>query len=354
MLLTLERLQAALGAGYRVERELGGGGMSRVFAAEEVALGRRVALKVLPPELAGELSLERFRRELLTVARLQQANIVPVHTAGEVGGLPWFSMPFIDGRSLRERLAEAGGSLPVGEAVNIARDVARALAYAHARGVVHRDIKPENILLSAGTAVVTDFGIAKAIDAARTRGDGAEEATPLTQTGLIIGTPVYMAPEQAGGEAGTDGRIDLYALGCVLFELLAGRPPFTATSAQKLLVAHMTEPAPDVRQFRPEVSDRLASLLRALLAKDASDRPSTAAEVVTALDAALTTGSQPTAVPELRTRDALLRWALAAAGVMGAAVIADRVIGLPEWGVPGAIALVAAGVPAVLATGYVR
>jgi tRNA A-37 threonylcarbamoyl transferase component Bud32/tetratricopeptide (TPR) repeat protein len=354
MLLTLERLQAALGAGYRVERELGGGGMSRVFAAEEVALGRRVALKVLPPELAGDLSLERFRRELLTVARLQQANIVPVHSAGEVDGLPWFSMPFIEGRSLRERLAEAGGPLPIAEAVNIARDVARALAYAHARGVVHRDVKPENILLSAGTAVVTDFGIAKALDAARTRGDGTGGTTQLTQAGLVIGTPLYMAPEQAAGEGGADGRADLYALGCVLFELLTGRPPFTATTAQKLLVAHMTEPAPDVRSLRPEVSDRLATVLRGLLAKEAADRPAGAAAVVAALDAALTTGSQPAPVAELRTRDAVLRWSLAGATIIGATAIADRVIGLPEWGVPGAVALAVAGLPAVLATGYVR
>src|SRR5215471_8074692 len=197
----LTQLQKTLGDAYRLERELGGGGMSRVFVAEEIRLERKVVVKVLSPDLAQDLSAERFEREIRTVAGLQQANIVPVLAAGEAGGFPFYTMPFVDGESLRARLAR--GPLPIAEVVGVLKDVAKALSYAHQHGVVHRDIKPDNVLLSGGTAVVTDFGIAKAIAAAK-RGNRPEGDSPrdlptgaLTELGTSIGTPAYMAPEQA-------------------------------------------------------------------------------------------------------------------------------------------------------------
>ena len=204
-------LQASLGSAYMLERELGGGGMSRVVIADEPGLGRKVVIKVLTPELTAGLSAERFEREIRLAASLQQANIVPLLAAGNAAGFPYYTMPLVDGRSLRERLAR-DGALPIGEAVNVLRDIARALAYAHDRGVVHRDIKPGNVLLSGMTAVVTDFGIAKALGAASD--EGALAAT-LTQTGTGIGTPAYMSPEQATGDPATDQRTDIYAFGCV-------------------------------------------------------------------------------------------------------------------------------------------
>ena len=186
-----EQLQSTLADSYTFERELGGGGMSRVFVADETALGRRVVVKVLSPELTASVSAERFIREIRMAASLQQANIVPVLASGECDGLPYFTMPFVEGESLRARIGR-DGPLPLPDVVGIARDVGKALAYAHGRGIVHRDIKPDNVLLSGGTAVVTDFGIAKAISVSRTHGDGAA----LTQLGTSIGTPAYMSPEQ--------------------------------------------------------------------------------------------------------------------------------------------------------------
>src|SRR5688572_30148123 len=225
------RLQGLLNTDYTLERELGGGGMSRVFVANERKLGRRVVIKVLTPELAATLSTERFQREIQVAASLQQANIVPVLTAGEADGMPWFTMPFVEGESLRARLTR--GPLSEREAISVLRDVARALIYAHERGIVHRDIKPDNVLISGEAAVVTDFGIAKAISAARTNGD--RNATGITQVGTSLGTPAYMAPEQAAGDPDMDHRADIYAFGCLAFELLAGRPPFTDTSTHRLV-----------------------------------------------------------------------------------------------------------------------
>ena len=352
MTLSFAKLQHELRATYRLERELGGGGMSRVFAAEEVALGRRVALKVLPPELAGELSLERFRRELLTAARLQQANIVPVLSAGDLEGVPWYTMPFVEGRSLRDRLTEAAGPVPATEIVGIARDVARALAYAHARGIVHRDIKPENILLSAGTAVVTDFGIAKAVDAARTRGGTA--GLTLTSAGLAIGTPAYMSPEQAMGDESIDGRADLYALGCVLHEACTGRLLFAATTPQTQLAAHLSQAPVHVGTLRPDLPTHVANLIMTMLAKEPGARPASADAVLAALDGAPLTRSGSVASPEMRTAGALARWGAAAVAIVGIAFAADRTIGLPDWGLPGAIAIALAGLPMVIGTGFIR
>ena len=206
------QLQETLGNAYQLERELGGGGMSRVFVADERRLNRKVVIKVLSPELAAGVSADRFEREIQLAASLQQANIVPILAAGETQGLPFYTMPFVEGESMRARLAKDGAPA-IAAVVGILRDVARALAYAHERGVVHRDIKPDNVLLSGGTAVVTDFGIAKAISAAREQTEG----NTLTQMGTSIGTPAYMSPEQAAGDPTVDHRADVYSLGCMAY-----------------------------------------------------------------------------------------------------------------------------------------
>jgi serine/threonine-protein kinase len=288
--LLRDRLQSSLGAAYPLERELGGGGMSRVFVAEDVALGRRIVVKVLAPELAEGLSAERFAREIRLAARLQHPNVVPVLSAGTgPDGLPYYTMPFIAGDSLRARLAT--GPLTVAETVAILRDVARALAYAHADGVVHRDIKPENVLLTGGAAVVTDFGIAKALSAA---GGGAT----LTQTGMAVGTPAYMAPEQAAGQEDVDHRADLYAWGLLAWEALAGRHPFAdRTSALALIGAHLTQTPAPLAEVRPDVPSALAALIAGCLAKDPEERPSDATAVLRVLDAALLTPTTPIAAP---------------------------------------------------------
>jgi serine/threonine-protein kinase len=311
-----DRIQAALGGSYTLERELGGGGMSRVFLAEETALGRHVVIKVVAQELAEGLSAERFSREMKLAARLQQANIVPVLSAGVADGVPYYTMPFVKGESLRARIA-SGPPLSLAESVGVLRDVARALAYAHSEGIVHRDIKPENVLLSHGTAVVTDFGIAKALTASRTQ-DGAASAT-LTQAGGSIGTPKYMAPEQAVGEA-VDHRADLYAWGVLAYELLTGAHPFARhVTPQQLIAAHIAEtPAPPAGSSTA-VPPALAALAMHCLEKDPARRPASAGEVLTALETVSTpTGSRPIpAIPASRRRR---KEALVAGGVMVAAI----------------------------------
>jgi len=297
----LDRLRAELGTRYRIERELGGGGMSRVFVATDGTLGRRVAIKVLRPTLAAALSVERFRREVELAAGLQHPNIVPVLSAGtfaEPGasgaeqGVPYFIMPFVDGESLRDRLVR--GPLSVREAVSVARDVARALSFAHGRGVVHRDVKPGNILLSAGAAVVTDFGVAKALQASSARGGGERRgALPerpsgagatLTAIGTSLGTPSYMAPEQAAADPNVDFRADLYALGVVMYEMLVGSPPFHGRTPQALLTAQLSETPPPIAARRYDVPLALASLVMHCLEKDPTRRPRSAAEVLRALE----------------------------------------------------------------------
>ena len=274
-----DQLQTTLGSAYALTHELGGGGMSRVFLAREAALERDVVVKVLSPDLAAGVSAERFTREIKLAASLQQANIVPLLAAGESDGLPYYTMPFVDGLSLRARL-ERNGALPTGEAISVLRDVARALAYAHEHGVVHRDIKPENILLSGDAAVVTDFGIAKALSASRTVAPGGT----LTQVGTSIGTPQYMAPEQAAGDPATDHRADLYALGCIAYEMLTGGAPFAGRPVHQLHAAHLTETPSPVQQTRPDVPRALAQLVARCLEKDPARRPQSAREVLAALD----------------------------------------------------------------------
>ncbi len=283
------QLQSTLGDGYTLAQELGGGGMSRVFVAHDNTLGRDVVVKVIAPELAEGVSADRFSREVKLAARLQQANIVPVLTSGSSGSLPYYTMPFVTGESLRARLA-GGTRLTVPQAVSILRDVARALAYAHAEAVVHRDIKPENILLSGGTAVVTDFGIAKALSASRTR-DGEALATThssLTQAGGSIGTPAYMAPEQAVG-AEVDHRADIYAWGVVAYELLAGAHPFAGkANSSQMIAAHLAETPVPLTQRNADVPAALDALVQRCLAKDAAHRPASAEEVLQSLDGVTT------------------------------------------------------------------
>jgi serine/threonine-protein kinase len=276
----LTRLQAALGGAYRLERELGGGGMSRVFVAEDTALGRRVVLKVLPPELGAGLSIDRFRREIQLAASLHHPNIVPLLTAGEADGLLYYTMPLIDGDSLRTRLAREG-ELPVGEVVRLVRDVVDALACAHERGVVHRDIKPDNVLLSRHHALVTDFGVAKALSEA-TGGNS------LTSAGVALGTPAYMAPEQATADPHVDHRADIYAVGALAYEMLAGRPPFVAPTPQAVLAAQVTQAAEPVTRFRPSVPSALAALVMRCLEKRPADRWQSADDLLHQLEAMAT------------------------------------------------------------------
>ena len=221
-----EQLALTLGDAYSLERELGGGGMSRVFVATEKALGRRVVVKVLPEEMAGQVSLERFKREIALAARLQHPHIVPLLTAGDANGLPYFTMPLVEGESLRARLARHG-ELPLSEAIRLLREIASALSYAHERGIVHRDIKPDNVLLSGGSAMITDFGVAKAISASSN-----SEGGNTTSMGVALGTPAYMSPEQASADPAVDHRADIYAFGVLAYEVLTGQPPFAGRAPQ--------------------------------------------------------------------------------------------------------------------------
>ena len=274
----LQRLGAALGDAYAIERELGGGGMSRVYLALERALGRRVVVKVLPPELAAEVSLERFRREVQIVAQLSHPNIIPVFATSEVEGLLYYTMPYVSGESLKERLARER-QLPLTEAVRITQEVASALDYAHRQGIYHRDIKPANILLADRHAVVADFGIARAVAEASTHA--------VTSSGLIVGTPQYMSPEQAGGESEVDGRSDIYSLGCVLYEMLAGEPPFDGPTPQAVIAKRFAVQPLDVRVLRPSVPRAVCDVLTRSLATIAADRFATAGEFGEAAAAAM-------------------------------------------------------------------
>jgi tetratricopeptide (TPR) repeat protein len=265
---------AALADRYRIERELGRGGMAMVYLAHDLRHDRPVALKVLRPELAASLGPERFLQEIRIAARLQHPHILPVHDSGEAAGRLWYTMPYVEGESLRQRMARQG-SLPLDQAVRIATQVLSALGYAHAHGVIHRDIKPENILLEGDEAVVADFGVARAITAA-----GQDR---LTETGLALGTPAYMSPEQATATRELDGRSDLYALGCVLYEMLAGQPPFVGATAQQLLARHAMDTVPPIRTVRATVPEGVERSVMRALAKVPADRFPTAADFAQAL-----------------------------------------------------------------------
>jgi eukaryotic-like serine/threonine-protein kinase len=278
--------------GYTIERELGGGGMSRVFLAREVALARRVAIKVLDAGGA-RIDAERFRREVLLAAQLSHPHIVPLLAAGEVEGLLYYIMPYVEGQALRSRLREAG-EMPLGEVIRLLRNVAAALAAAHARGIVHRDIKPDNIIVTGGVAVVLDFGVSKALAAST-----AAPADGLTGAGLAIGTPRYMAPEQVVADPDIDVRADIYALGILAYELLTGAPPFTAPDPVKVLRAHLTEEPTPVSARRAGIPPVIAGLVMRCLEKERERRPASAAEVLDLLDAVATPGSLPSPSPAL-------------------------------------------------------
>ena len=269
-------LRAALADRYPIERPLGSGGMATVYLARDLRHNRQVAVKVLHPALAAGLGPDRFLREVRIAAALQHPHILPLYDSGEAAGQLYYVMPYVEGETLRAQL-ERSGPLPVDEALRIGRDVLDALGHAHRHGVVHRDIKPENILLSDGHALVADFGIAKAVAAA---GENR-----LTETGWGMGTPPYMSPEQIGGAASVDARSDLYALGCMLYEMLVGTPPFTGATAQAIFAQHVRDAAPSLRKQRPEVPEPVERAVSRSLAKAPEERFATAAEFAAALGA---------------------------------------------------------------------
>ncbi|HZI76324.1 MAG TPA: protein kinase, partial [Gemmatimonadales bacterium] len=303
----LPRLFAALANRYTIERELGRGGMATVYLAHDLKHSRRVALKVLRPELTMVLGPDRFLREIQIAARFVHPHILPVFDSGEADGILYYVMPFVAGESLRERLNREG-ALPVDDAVEIACDAANALAYAHGMGIVHRDIKPENILLEEGQAIIADFGIAMAISAATTLGHER-----LTEGNLALGTPHYMSPEQVVGEVSLDGRADIYSLGCVLYEMLTGSPPFSGPTPQSVALQHAQSSPPMVRERRPQVPPRVEQVVVKAMHKLPSDRFATAAEFA----AALPRHATPTVeldLPRLRRRHfSRVAWALAGA-----------------------------------------
>ncbi|MHC4109137.1 MAG: protein kinase domain-containing protein, partial [Planctomycetota bacterium] len=304
----LDRLRKALADRYTVERELGRGGMATVYLAKDLKHRRQVAIKLLDPELARVLGSERFLREVEVTARLTHPHILALYDSGEADGFLFYVMPYIEGETLRDRMSR-DGQLPLDDALQITREVAAALSYAHSQGVIHRDIKPENVLLSAGEAVVADFGIARAITEA-----GGEH---LTETGISIGTPAYMSPEQAAGGEKLDGRSDVYSLGCVLYEMLAGEPPYTGPTAQAIVAKKLSEPVPRVSVVREMVPRSVESALECALAKAPADRFPTAQ----AFSEALSTGA-------VAPRVQLKGWRRAVAALAAVVVLALAARGL--------------------------
>ena len=278
----LDRLSTALSGSYRIEREIGVGGMATVYLAQDLKHDRQVALKILRPELTAAMGTDRFPREIHIIAQMQHPHILPLYDSGAKDGFLYYVMPFVDGESLRAKLARTG-PLPINEAVRLLHEITDALSYAHARGIVHRDIKPDNVMLSGRHAAVTDFGVAKAVSASA--GD------KLTTVGIAVGTPQYMAPEQAMAEENIDARADLYALGAMGYEMLTGHPVFEATTAQAILSAHVLEQPKDVRERRPEVPPILAEALLKCLAKNPADRWQSADELLARLELVASTPS---------------------------------------------------------------
>ena len=301
MLPVPDRLRAALAERYRLDAEIGAGGMALVYRAHDLKHGRDVAVKVLRPELAHAVGGDRFLREIATTATLRHPHILPLYDSGNADGALYYVMPLVEGESLRDRL-DREGRLPIAEALRIAAEVADALGYAHEHGIAHRDIKPENILLERGHAVVADFGIARAV--------ASTASERLTETGFAVGTPMYMSPEQAVGEQNIDGRSDLYSLGCVLYEMLAGQPPFTGASAVVITQQHVIATPAPVTNARPEVTPAVAQALARVLAKDPTERPWPASRFVDALTSQqVVAAATATPIETARTRPARARFA---------------------------------------------
>jgi len=285
----LARLRAVLADRYTIDRELGRGGMAIVFLAQDQKHHRKVAIKVLKPELAAALGRDRFLREIETAAGLNHPHILPLHDSGEADGFLYYVIPYVEGESLRDRL-DRERQLPLDDALQIAREIAGALSYAHTHNILHRDIKPGNILLSTGHALVTDFGIARAITAT----DGGQ----LTEVGTLVGTPAYMSPEQIDASQYIDGRADVYSLGCVLFEMLVGEPPFRGSSLTAVIVNRLSSPVPSPRAFRQLVPEAVDAAVRKAMANLPADRFATAAEFAEALDTSRASEPVPVAIPD--------------------------------------------------------
>jgi tetratricopeptide (TPR) repeat protein/tRNA A-37 threonylcarbamoyl transferase component Bud32/TolB-like protein len=359
------RLTEALSDRYRILKEAGAGGMATVFLAEDVKHRRKVAVKVLRPELAASLGAQRFLREIEIAAGLQHPNIVGLLDSGAfasaAGGpddRPYYVMPFVEGESLRQRLARSG-ELPVGEAVRLLCEITDALAHAHRRGVVHRDMKPDNVMLSERHALVTDFGVAKAV----TEAHGSDHQA--TSVGMALGTPAYMSPEQAAADPHVDHRADIYAIGAMAYELLAGRPPFTGGSPQQVLMAQVTQAPDPLSAHRPNLPPGLEQAIMRCLAKRPADRFQTADELLAAfeLHATSSASTTPASTAPVRAVQMPNRWyghpvrvaalfGLASAVVLGLVWLLTKQIGLPTWVLPGAVALLALGLPIMLVTGW--
>jgi len=362
----LEELKTALSGRYEIQEELGAGGMAIVYLAHDVRHDRQVAVKVLRPDLAAALGPERFLQEIRIAAKLTHPHILPLHDSGEADGFLFYVMPYIKGDTLRYRI-EKEGELPVAEVVGITRDVVDALAFAHSQGVVHRDIKPDNIMLSGRHALVTDFGIAKAVSDASERGG-------LTTAGVALGTPAYMAPEQATADPNVDHRADIYAVGTMAYELLAGRTPFTGATAQAVLAAHVTEQPEPVSKHRSHVSVQLETLVMRFLEKKPADRWQSAAEMQPHLDALATTSGGITPIDTRpveaaapidfaglskqagsgRVARVVAFYAVASLAVLVGVNLVISQLGLPGWFLPTGIVLLLVGLPIIVTTALIQ
>ena len=338
----LRRLAEALAGRYTVEREVGHGGMATVYLAQDHKHHRRLAIKVLRPELAAALGSQRFLREIEIVAQFNHPHILPLHDSGDVAGSLYYVMPYVEGETLRQRL-DREKQLPVEEAVRIACEISDGLSHAHGFGVIHRDIKPENILMSGGHAVIADFGIARAIEAAA--------GEKLTETGLAIGTPTYMSPEQALGQRELDARSDLFSVACVLYEMLVGEPPHTGPTAQAIIARRVSEAVPSARSMRDTVPPALDAVLRRALAKVPADRFATASEFADALKRSATPEWVAHPAGPLRVMGL---YALSSIAVLALLQLLIGQLALPPWVLPGALVLLLIGMPIILVTALVQ
>ncbi len=344
----VEKVRAALGDRYRVEGIIGEGGMATVYLAEDLKHRRKVAVKVMRPALAATLGTDRFLREVEIAAQLTHPHILPMHDSGESDGLLYYVMPYVEGESLQAKMRREG-QMSAEEACRLAREVAGALAHAHERGIIHRDIKPANILLSAGHALVADFGIARAV------GEGGQA---LTQTGLAVGTPQYMSPEQATGERDVDGRADVYALGSVLYEMLVGEPPFTGPTAQAVLARSLTEPLRPVTATRTGLPPQVSEIVTKALARSPADRYPTAGALAQALGSAFDMSTSGVRAPiAAEPPSPVLIWSRFAIGSLAGlsiVFILMRRWGLQAWALGLAAILIAIGAGVLVTTSWVE